>query len=94
MHAVIHSTVSLTVTRLLATWFGMSMQNLSSQDIMISTMSRLSAPRSAVDLPGTIKPGTREQLAAQWPDDFPPLSWAFVGRNDFALALGLPSELF
>jgi hypothetical protein len=47
-----------------------------------------------IDLPGTIKPGTREQLAAQWPADFPPLSWAFAARNDFALAFGLPSELF
>ena len=54
MQAVIHSTVSPTVTRLPATWLGMSMQNLSSQDIMISTMSRLSAPRSAVNLAASV----------------------------------------
>ena len=47
-----------------------------------------------IDLPATIKPGTRAELAAQWPADFPPLSRAFVGRNDFALAFGLPPELF
>jgi hypothetical protein len=46
--------------------------------------------RRLIDLPGTIKPGTRAELAAQWPADFPPLSWAFVARNDFALAFGLP----
>jgi hypothetical protein len=46
-----------------------------------------------IDLPAAIKPGTREEIA-QWPADFPPLSWAFVGRNDFALALGLPPDLF
>ncbi len=48
--------------------------------------------RRLIDLPGTIKPGTREELAAQWPADFPPLSWAFVGRDDAALALGLPPD--
>jgi hypothetical protein len=47
-----------------------------------------------IDLPGTIQAGTREELASQWPADFPPLSWAFVARDDFALAFGLPSELF
>jgi hypothetical protein len=47
-----------------------------------------------IDLPETIKPGPREELASQWPADFPPLSWAFVARDDFALAFGLPSELF
>jgi hypothetical protein len=47
-----------------------------------------------IDLPGAIKPGTREELASQWPADFPPLSWAFVGRNDFALAFGLPRDCF
>jgi hypothetical protein len=47
-----------------------------------------------IDLPGTIKPGTREELASQWPADFPPLSWAFVARNDFALAFGLPRDCF
>jgi hypothetical protein len=47
-----------------------------------------------IDLPSSIKPGTRAELASQWPADFPPLSWAFVARNDFALALGLPSDLF
>ena len=46
--------------------------------------------RRLIDLPATIKAGTREELAAQWPADFPPLSAAFVGRNDFALAFGLP----
>jgi hypothetical protein len=50
--------------------------------------------RRLIDLPSTIKPGTRAELAAQWPADFPPLSWAFVARNDFALAFGLPPELF
>jgi hypothetical protein len=45
-----------------------------------------------IDLPGAIKPGTREQLAAQWPCDFPPLLAAFVGRNDFALAFGLSPD--
>jgi len=50
--------------------------------------------RLLIDLPNTIKPGTRGELAAQWPADFPPLSWAFVARNDFALAFGLPPELF
>jgi hypothetical protein len=47
-----------------------------------------------IDLPSSIKPGTRAELAVQWPADFPPLSAAFVGRNDFALAFGLPPELF
>jgi hypothetical protein len=47
-----------------------------------------------IDLPATIKSGTREELTAQWPADFPPLSWAFVARNDFALAFDLPPELF
>ena len=47
-----------------------------------------------INLPSTMKPGTREELAAQWPADFPPLSAAFVARNDFALAFGLPPELF
>jgi hypothetical protein len=46
-----------------------------------------------LDLPGTIKPGTRAELAVQWPADFPPLSWAFVARDDFALAFGLPPGL-
>jgi hypothetical protein len=45
--------------------------------------------RRLIDLPGTIKPGTRAELAAQWPADFPPLSWAFVARDDFALVFGL-----
>ena len=49
--------------------------------------------RRLIDLPGAIKPGTREELATQWPADFPPLSWAFVAGNDFALAYGLPLEL-
>jgi hypothetical protein len=48
--------------------------------------------RRLIDLPGTIKPGTRAELAAQWPADFPPLSWAFVGRDDTALVLGLPPD--
>lgn len=43
-----------------------------------------------IDLPSTIQPGTREELAAQWPADFPPLSWAFEARDDFALTFGLP----
>jgi hypothetical protein len=47
-----------------------------------------------IDLPGAIKPGTREELASQWPADFPPLSAAFVARNDFALAFGLPRDCF
>jgi hypothetical protein len=47
-----------------------------------------------IDLPTTIKPGTREELAARWPAYFPPLSWAFVARNDFALAHGLPPDCF
>ena len=47
-----------------------------------------------IDLPGAIKPGTREELASQWPADFPPLSWAFEAGNDFALVFGLPPELF
>jgi hypothetical protein len=47
-----------------------------------------------IDLPGTIQAGTREELASQWPADFPPLSAAYEGRNDFALAFGLPPELF
>lgn len=47
-----------------------------------------------IDLPAAIKPGTRAELAAQWPADFPPLSWAFVGRNDFALAFGPPRDCF
>jgi hypothetical protein len=47
-----------------------------------------------IDLPSTIKPGTREELAAQWPADFPALSWAFVARNDFALVYGLPRDCF
>jgi hypothetical protein len=34
--------------------------------------------RRLIDLPSTIKPGPRVELAAQWPADFPPLSWAFV----------------
>jgi hypothetical protein len=46
--------------------------------------------RRLIDLPSTIKPGTRAELAAQWPADFPPLSWAFVARDDFALVFGLP----
>jgi len=45
-----------------------------------------------VELPNTIKPGTRAELAAQWPADFPPLSWAFVAHDDAALALGLPLD--
>jgi hypothetical protein len=45
-----------------------------------------------LDLPSTIKPGTRAELAAQWPADFPPLSWAFVARDDAALVLGLPPD--
>ena len=52
------------------------------------------APPS-IDRPaGHHQAGTRDELAAQWPADFPPLSWAFVTRNDFALALGLPPDLF
>jgi hypothetical protein len=47
-----------------------------------------------IDLPGAIKPGTREELASQWPADFPPLSWAFVAHDDAALALGLPRDCF
>jgi hypothetical protein len=45
--------------------------------------------RRLIDLPATIKPGTRTALAAQWPADFPPLSPAFVARDDFALVFGL-----
>jgi hypothetical protein len=41
-----------------------------------------------IDLPGTIEPGTRAELAAQWPADFPPLSPAFVANDDAGLALG------
>jgi hypothetical protein len=49
--------------------------------------------RRLIDLPNTIKPGTRVELAAQWPADFPPLSPAFVARDDFALLFGLPAGL-
>jgi hypothetical protein len=45
-----------------------------------------------LDLPGTIKPGTRAELAAQWPADFPPLHWGFEARDDFALMMRLPPE--
>jgi len=48
--------------------------------------------RRLIDLPDTIKPGTRAELAAQWPADFPPLSRAFVAGDDIALALGLPLD--
>jgi hypothetical protein len=48
------------------------------------------ARQRLLELPGTIEPGTREELAAQWPADFPPLSWAFLARDDVSLTLGLP----
>jgi hypothetical protein len=56
------------------------------------TASLADRRRRLIELPGTIKPGTRAELAAQWPADFPPLSWAFEARDDFALAFGLPRE--
>jgi hypothetical protein len=48
------------------------------------------ARQRLLDMPGNIKPGTRAELAAQWPADFPPLTWAFEARDDFALTFGLP----
>jgi hypothetical protein len=46
-----------------------------------------------LDLPDSIKPGTRAELAAQWPIDFPPLHWGFLAGDDYAVCFGLPPGL-